>query len=86
MVFSKSYCPHSKATKTLLAHKEVSFEVIELDQVPDGKAIQEVLKSAKFGGQRTVPNIFIAGQHIGGNSELQSLENKRMLDAKLALD
>ena len=36
MVFSKSYCPHSKATKELLRQKNVEFEVVELDQVPEG--------------------------------------------------
>ena len=86
MVFSKSYCPHSNSAKTLLTTKGVNFKVIELDQVSNGKAIQDALKSPKFGGQRTVPNIFIAGQHIGGNIELHSLEIEQMLDAKLALD
>ena len=27
-------------------------------------------------GQRTVPNIFIAGSHVGGNSELQALGSR----------
>lgn len=35
----------------------------------DGSAIQAAL--AELTGQRTVPNIFIAKQHIGGNSDLQ---------------
>lgn len=26
-------------------------------------------------GQRTVPNIFIAGKHIGGNSDLQGMNS-----------
>ena len=33
--------------------------------MPDGEAIQNEL--AKLTGQRTVPNIFIGGVHLGGN-------------------
>ena len=38
--------------------------------VEDGSAIQSVL--ADLTGQTTVPNIFIAKKHIGGNSDLQA--------------
>jgi glutaredoxin 3 len=34
-------------------------------------------------GQRTVPNIFIAQQQIGGNSELQALNKTGDLDEML---
>ena len=44
MVFSKSYCPHSKATKELLRQKNVKFEVVELDQVPQGAEMQNILE------------------------------------------
>jgi len=30
-------------------------------------------EAASLTGQRTVPNIWIGGKHIGGNSDLQSL-------------
>ena len=36
----------------------------------DGAAIQDALQD--ISGQRTVPNIFIAKKHIGGNSDLQA--------------
>lgn len=38
--------------------------------IDDGKAIQEALQ--EISGQRTVPNVWIAKQHIGGNSDLQA--------------
>lgn len=31
--------------------------------------MQDVLK--KMSGQRTVPNVYIQGQHVGGNSDTQ---------------
>jgi glutaredoxin 3 len=34
-------------------------------------------------GQRSVPNIFIKKQHIGGNSELQSLKSAGKLEGLL---
>jgi glutaredoxin 3 len=40
-------------------------------------ALQEI------SGQRTVPNIFIAQKHIGGNSELQSLDKAGKLQGLL---
>lgn len=39
-------------------------------QLDDGSAIQDALEGIT--GQRSVPNIFIAKKHIGGNSDLQS--------------
>lgn len=34
-------------------------------------------------GQRTVPNIYIQQEHIGGNSEIQSLSKSGKLEPKL---
>ena len=37
----------------------------------NGADIQNTLKSMT--GQSTVPNVWIAGKHIGGNSDIQAL-------------
>ena len=34
----------------------------------------------KHSGQKTVPNIYIAGKHIGGNSELQAMDKNGKLE------
>jgi glutaredoxin 3 len=39
-------------------------------RIDDGSAIQSTL--GEMTGQTTVPNIFIAKKHIGGNSDLQA--------------
>jgi glutaredoxin 3 len=39
----------------------------ELDKMVGGEAIQQALLEKT--GQRTVPSVFVAGQHIGGNDE-----------------
>ncbi|KJY00445.1 glutaredoxin like protein [Zymoseptoria brevis] len=73
-VFSKSYCPYCKATKSLLSEQGAKAFIIELDQVDDGAAIQDALE--EITSQRSVPNIFINKKHIGGNSELQSKKSQ----------
>ncbi|KAK3197720.1 hypothetical protein GRF29_216g1048400 [Pseudopithomyces chartarum] len=77
-VFSKSYCPYCREAKKLLSDSGAKFLAIELDQIDDGSAIQSTLQ--EITGQRTVPNIFIGKQHIGGNSDLQG---KKDLDSLL---
>ncbi|KAF3926272.1 Glutaredoxin-C1 [Dactylellina cionopaga] len=72
-VFSKSYCPYCKASKALLTELNANFNVIELDKVDDGSAIQDALR--EISNQGTVPNIFIGKKHIGGNSDLQALKS-----------
>ncbi|KAJ7917967.1 thioredoxin-like protein, partial [Mycena leptocephala] len=72
MIFSKSHCPYCKRAKALFA-KEFPDEkpvVFELDAREDGPAIQGYL--ADKTGQRTVPNIFINKQHVGGNDDTQA--------------
>ncbi|KAL0589697.1 hypothetical protein ABG067_002246 [Albugo candida] len=81
VVFSKSYCPFCTKTKSLLAKHSAKHKVIELDLVQDGEAIQATLH--EMTGQNTVPNIFIGGQFVGGNSDLQKLEKEGVLVEKL---
>jgi glutaredoxin 3 len=40
----------------------------------DGRAIQDALE--EINGQRSVPNIYIKKQHIGGNSDLQAKKSQ----------
>lgn len=68
-VFSKSYCPHSRAVKTLLKDLRIKSRSFELDLQPNGSDYQNALE--KITGGRTVPRVFIKGKFIGGNSEVQ---------------
>ena len=71
VVYSKSYCPFAGQTKTLLSSNGIDAKIFELDQMGNGADIQNTLKSMT--GQSTVPNVWIAGKHIGGNSDIQAL-------------
>lgn len=77
MVFLKSYCPYCKSTKSLLDKYSKNYKVVELDEIDNGSVMQRALQ--EMTGQRTVPNVFINKKHIGGNSDLQSLQAKGAL-------
>ncbi|KAL3824854.1 hypothetical protein ACJIZ3_020883 [Penstemon smallii] len=64
VVFSKTYCGYCQRVKQLLSQLKATYKVIELDEESDGDYIQTAL--AESTGQRTVPNVFIGGKHIGG--------------------
>ncbi|KAI1026026.1 hypothetical protein LB505_004571 [Fusarium chuoi] len=48
-------------------------QLIDNNSVADGSALQDALE--QISGQRTVPNVYIKQQHIGGNSDVQSLKS-----------
>ncbi|SPJ70725.1 probable glutaredoxin [Fusarium torulosum] len=81
VVFSKSYCPYCKQTKKALDELNAEYELLELDEVSDGSALQDALE--QISGQRTVPNVYIKQQHIGGNSDIQSLKSAKKLTTLL---
>ena len=64
VVFSKTHCPYCKKAKEAIAALTPMFSVIELDVIKDGAEQQAAL--LELTGQKTVPNIFVSGQHIGG--------------------
>ena len=71
VIYSKSYCPYCRATKDLFQKSmpNVAVQVIELDREQDGMMLQQTLLAQT--GQRTVPNVFVHNQHIGGNDDVQ---------------
>jgi glutaredoxin 3 len=64
MIFSKSYCPYCNRAKAAFDDMGVSFGAIELDKVEGGAEIQA--KLLDMTGQRTVPNVWVKGKHLGG--------------------
>eukprot|EP00992_Anisonema_acinus_P013744 TRINITY_DN8901_c0_g1_i2.p1 TRINITY_DN8901_c0_g1~~TRINITY_DN8901_c0_g1_i2.p1 ORF type:complete len:103 (+),score=32.62 TRINITY_DN8901_c0_g1_i2:56-364(+) len=81
VVFSKTTCPFCSKTKDLFAELKVPITVYELNQQPDGAAVQnELLEWTK---QRTVPNVFVAGQHVGGNDDVHAAHRDGRLKTML---
>ena len=79
-VYSTSYCPYCMRAKALLRSKRVEFDEIDVTDDPELRA--KMVK--RSGGRRTVPEIFINGQIIGGCDELYELEQSGELDQLLA--
>lgn len=79
-IYTKSTCPYSKRARQLLDAKGVRYEdkVIDLDPSLRGEML------AATNGKTTVPQVIIAGRHIGGGDELLVLENSGELDVLLA--
>jgi len=65
-LFTKAGCPHCARAKTLLTEKGMRFEEIVVGQDVS------LLSLRAMSGNTTVPQIFIAGQHIGGADELEA--------------
>lgn len=75
--------PDCRQTKSTIQSLNISgVGILELDHESEGAAIQDALASQT--GQRTVPNVFIDGKHIGGNSDLQNLQSSGELQKLLA--
>lgn len=70
-VFSKSSCGFCDKAKQLLKSCNIEPLVYELDNMSEGNILHENLISKT--NHKTVPNIFINGNHIGGYSELEQL-------------
>ena len=84
IIFSKSYCPYSKAAKGILLEKytiEPAPFVVELDHHPLGPRMQA--KLGEMTGRRTVPNVMVSGQSIGGGDDIAALDRERALADKI---
>ena len=79
-VYSATPCPFCDLAKGLLDRKGITCRVIDLTSDPD-----ELNKLKGRTGLRTVPQIFIGDEFIGGFQELSALESSGELDKKLCL-
>lgn len=83
VVFAKTYCPHCQQTKELFRAMGMKHaKIVDLDVLPNGHAYQSAL--AQKTRQRTVPNVFVRGTHIGGNDDTQAAYRAGTLTAMLA--
>jgi thioredoxin reductase (NADPH) len=82
VVYSKDYCPYCVRAKELLSSKGVKYEEIQVDVHPE--RMPEMIEKAN--GGKTVPQIFIDEQHVGGCDDLYALEREGKLDGLLQLD
>ncbi len=79
-VYSTTYCPYCRAAERLLDAKGVKYQAIDVTH--DSEKRDWLVKAS---GQRTVPQIFIDDQAVGGFSDLQALDSAGKLDALLKI-
>ena len=79
LVYTTEYCPYCIRAKALLAKKSVAFTEVNVEDRPE---LRSWLVSAS--GQRTVPQIFINNESIGGFTEMAELDREGELDRLLA--
>jgi glutaredoxin 3 len=66
IIWSKYYCPYCDQAKALLNQKGIPFEE---RKIGDGWSKEELLEVAP--NAKSVPQIFIDNQHVGGLTELK---------------
>lgn len=78
-IYTKAFCGYCARAKALLERKGAAFQ--EIDVTMDRAGFDAMVGRAH--GRRTVPQIFIDGQHIGGSDELAALNDRGELDSLL---
>lgn len=78
-IYTKMFCGYCTRAKRLLESKNVEYA--EYDITMDAEKKREMLDRKP--DARTVPQIFINGQAVGGSDELAALERAGKLDAML---
>ncbi|TXG97229.1 MAG: glutaredoxin 3 [Nevskiaceae bacterium] len=80
VMYTSAVCPYCINAERLLKNKGVTeIEKIRVDLQPELRA--EMMEKT---GRRTVPQIFIGDQHVGGFDDLHALDVQGGLDPLLA--
>ena len=74
-VYSTAVCPYCVAAKNLLKSRGLEWTEVRVDTDP----AQREMMLARSGGARTVPQIFINEQHVGGFEELAAADRSGKL-------
>lgn len=80
VIYTSNLCPYCTMAKRLLTAKGVTYTELNVDS--SDALREEMMQKTK---RRTVPQIYIAEQHIGGFDELHKLDLKNELDSLLGI-
>lgn len=65
IIYSKTFCPFCSDVKDLFEKQlKIDAKIIELDTLADGDDVQAAL--SEVSGMRTVPQVFVGGELVGG--------------------
>ncbi|NJN57092.1 MAG: glutaredoxin 3 [Leptolyngbyaceae cyanobacterium SL_5_9] len=79
-IYTWSTCPFCIRAKALLNKKGVEFTEYSIDGDEDAREVM----AERANGRRSLPQIFINDQHIGGCDDLYALNSRGKLDDLLA--
>lgn len=74
-IYTTAWCPYCHAAKSLLDKKGVTYEEVSA-QDPETRAAM----TQRAHGRRTVPQIFVGEQHLGGYDDIAALDRAGKLD------
>lgn len=81
-IYTWQYCPFCVQAKALLDSKGVEYTEYKIDGDEEARAKM----TARAGGRRTLPQIFVdKNHHIGGCDDIHALERRGELDTILGL-
>ena len=80
VIYTSAFCPYCYRAKSLLDSKQVAYK--EIDVTMSASKRQDMTAKA---GSRSVPQIFVGGQHIGDCDGIYRLEQQGKLDQKLGI-
>ena len=78
VIYTKSHCPYCVKAKQLLDAKHVSYTEISIETDDEQRDTM-----IRLSGRRTVPQIFINDQPIGGFDDMAALEKAGKLNELL---
>ena len=81
LMYATGWCPYCERARALLRRKGVPFTEIRIDERPAERETMIRLS----GGRRTVPQIFVGDEHVGGSDELNAMDRDGRLDELLAI-
>jgi len=79
IIYTSAACAYCMQAKRLFDEKNVEYQELRIDEEP-----QHAADMFEKSGRKSVPQIFINDQHIGGFDELDALDKEGGLDPLLA--
>jgi glutaredoxin 3 len=79
VIYTQVLCGYCAAARELLKDKGVTFTEIDVTMNPAKRGEMQ-----ERSGLKTVPQIFIGAQHVGGFDDLAALDDRGELDEMLA--